>query len=248
MLELVASVLACSVAVAATPPVVAVFAVQDTRPADVRLPISAIDGVTKYLSSKLAESGAFRTVPDAQLRAALQMTKRESYEACYEESCQIEVGKEVAAGKSLSTAISQVGTECIVTSTLYDLRISAAEKSASYRGACSQADLLTAVEIIAGRLAGQAEAGAVSTAPPPAAVPSVPSVPPVPPVPGTPAGGKAEEPTIVGQWWFWALAIGALAIAGTAVAIAATSGADDPGTVSTAGGGSSSGSSSGGGV
>jgi iron(II)-dependent oxidoreductase len=140
-------------------PIVAVFDIEDTREKKVQLAPEKLRSLTDYLSNKLAIGGKFKIVPRANVYGALQAKKSESYKECYDEACQIEIGKEVAAQKSLATKIDQLGAECIVTSTLFDLRQSATENSASYRGPCGQSELLTAVEQIAARLRGETGGG-----------------------------------------------------------------------------------------
>jgi len=141
-------------------PIVAVFDIEDTRDRRDRLSPQKLQSLTDYLGNKLAIEGKFKIVPRDSVRAAIQAKKKESFKECYDEACQIEIGKEIAAQKSLATKIDQLGEECIVTSTLFDLRQSATENSASYRGPCGRGDLLTAIEQIAARLRG--ETGAVA--------------------------------------------------------------------------------------
>jgi hypothetical protein len=125
-------------------PLVAVFTVQDRT-----------GKFTDYLSAQLAESGAFRVIPGTALRARLREEKRESYKECYDRECQIEIGRELAAKKSVSTAVMTVGTLCLVTAVLYDLRRAASEAGASADGACDDNALTASLTIVARKLAAQ---------------------------------------------------------------------------------------------
>ncbi|HSA24008.1 MAG TPA: hypothetical protein P5076_21290, partial [Myxococcota bacterium] len=87
-------------------PVVAVFDIQD---ASRMLPRAEDrDQLTEYLAAQLTELAGFRVVPRDQLRARLQQQKTVGYQQCYDQSCQIELGKAMAAEKSLSTKLLKV--------------------------------------------------------------------------------------------------------------------------------------------
>ncbi len=90
-------------------PVVAVFDLEDTKGV-----VTAQDRVAlgKIIANTLAVSRQFKLVPSQQVRQALIEKKRESYRSCYDESCQIEIGKELAASleKQASTDPSLEGT------------------------------------------------------------------------------------------------------------------------------------------
>jgi hypothetical protein len=109
-------------------PIVAVFDIlDDTR----RYKPAQLQQLSEYLAGKLAEKGAFRVVPRDQLRSRLQQEKAQGYRQCFDMSCQIELGKAMAAEKSLATKLLQFGKACSVSVTLYDLRSEASEGSAT---------------------------------------------------------------------------------------------------------------------
>jgi len=91
-------------------------------------------------------------IPREQLRERLQSKKSDSYRKCFDEACQIELGKEVAAEKSLATRILKVGSICVVTSKLFDLKTATAGKAASARAACNPEALLEAINQVAMQL------------------------------------------------------------------------------------------------
>jgi len=133
-------------------PVVAVFDIQDTRKKQ-GLSVQEKADLTAYLINLLTNTKSYASVPKADLKAALSSQKSKSYEACYDESCQIEIGKEVAAEKSLATRISKLGKKCIVAMTMYDLRKSATENAVQDRVPCDVDSLLEAFEKLVPQLA-----------------------------------------------------------------------------------------------
>ncbi|NMB74441.1 MAG: tetratricopeptide repeat protein [Myxococcales bacterium] len=142
--------------------VVAVFEIEDTRPQKARLSDRERADLTVYLGAILAEDGTYRVVPPEQLKKALLDKKRESYRECFDERCQIEIGREVAAQKTLATRIMQVGQQCGIIATLYDLRQAASEKATTYKGACGKDALFTGLEFLAKKLRGAGPAEKVA--------------------------------------------------------------------------------------
>ena len=86
------------------------------------------------------------------MRRQLSDSKQASYEACIDEACQIEVGKAVAAQKSLSTKIIRVGRQCALSTTLFDLKTEATETAASVRTPCSQESLMDGIDALVKKL------------------------------------------------------------------------------------------------
>ncbi len=149
------ALLAPSVARAADARVLAVFVIEDaskTHDAKTRREM------TTYLSTRMAEGGAFRVVPMDDIRRALRAEKKKSYEACYDEACQIEIGREVAADASLLTRVIRAGDQCITTSTLYDLRSATTVAAATHKSTCSREGLVASIDAIATRLGAGAAA------------------------------------------------------------------------------------------
>ena len=131
-------------------PVIAVFDVE-SRGASLGRKIR--DRLTDYLCSLMAERG-YQVVPRARIEARLAGQRKTSYKRCYRQSCQIELGRELTASKSLATRILRLGADCKVTLTLYDLKRSATEGAATVSAGCSQQELVRSVEQAASRLAG----------------------------------------------------------------------------------------------
>ncbi len=156
-----ALLLALTAAQADARPVVAVFPIQDSTG---RLAPNAATQLTDYLGVKITEGGAYLVVPRKDIESAIAAAKADSYQACYDQACQIEIGKELAAQKIVHTQIVQVGDQCAVTTTLYDLRIAATDKATSAKGGCTENDLVASIEAVAKQLSPDA---VTATAPPP---------------------------------------------------------------------------------
>lgn len=160
---------------AATPGPEAVIAVFEIEDATGRLTAVELDQLTTYLTASLAKTKVYEVVPRANLREALRAEQAESFKACYDEACQIEIGRELAAQKALVTRIVQVGTACAVTSTLIDLTRATSERAATFKADCSADAVVDGLESMVQQLTER------TPAPPPTAV--VPPPPP-PPAPG----------------------------------------------------------------
>jgi hypothetical protein len=133
-----------------TPQILAVFDIQD---ASHGFSEQGMDQLTEYLAASLAKGGAFRVVPRDQLRTRIVQEKTESYKQCFDQSCQIDLGKAVAAQKSLATKILRVGDNCAITATMFDLKTETTEKAASVRTTCSENSLMDGMDKIADQLA-----------------------------------------------------------------------------------------------
>jgi len=150
-------------------PVVAVF---DLEAKGVELQGEALDRLTDYLATRLAASGVHRVVPRAQVRARLAEAKVESYRPCYDASCQIEVGRELAASHSLASLLLRLGDGCTLTATLYDLKAAAAERAATAPCPCDEAGVARAIDGVIAELGGAASAPKAESAPEPAPAPA----------------------------------------------------------------------------
>lgn len=142
-------------------PVVVVF---DLENRGAKLPAAVVGTLSDYIATRLAEDG-YQIVPRAEMKAALRSQKKASYRACYEESCQIELGRELAAEKTLASQVARVGRTCLVTLKLYDLRKSAAEAAGSARGKCSQDGVLESIDAALTKLSAGPSASAERPAP-----------------------------------------------------------------------------------
>jgi hypothetical protein len=130
--------------------IVAVFDLQDGSN---KIAPETIVQLTSYLGTLLAQYGAYRVVPREQLRQRLLQEKLGTYQSCFDEGCQIELGKAVAAQKSLATSLIRVGEKCALTANLVDLKTETLERGASVETGCSDSELLGAMKKIAQQLA-----------------------------------------------------------------------------------------------
>jgi TolB-like protein len=136
---------------AAPRPVAAVFAIRDMADkTDPRL----LEQLTEYLSTQLAQQLGFKVVPREQLRQRLRAAKTESYKACYDRSCQIELGRALAANKSVATTLIRVGDRCVFNISVIDLKSEAAERAASAQTRCDDESLLDGITQAVQKLRG----------------------------------------------------------------------------------------------
>lgn len=146
----------------AAAPVVAVFSIQDARD-QVPLPDPVLDELTRYLSVRVAEGGLYRLTPPALVRRALADRRAERYRPCTDELCQIELGRALAARKSLRTRIIQVDSRtCAVTALLYDLRTEVVERAATAEGTCDRDGIVDALRAVVAELRSLALRGRYS--------------------------------------------------------------------------------------
>ncbi len=136
-------------------PIVAVFELQP-KGLELKGRKALVQNLTEYLGTSLSECGAYRIVSQGDIRRALLEKAKETYKECYDQKCQIELGRELAANKTISSSILKIGTKCIVTSQVYDLRTQTTEISAKAEGACATGDLLVLVKQVAGQLCAKA--------------------------------------------------------------------------------------------
>lgn len=132
---------------AATRPVVVVFELEGGE-------LSARDRaeLTGLLEAHLTATARFQIVPRGRILAELHQQKADSYRACFDTACQIEVGKAIAAEKVLSTKILGRSSGCVVSSTLYDLRSEATEQAAVVEGPCAADGLAVTLRAVAEQL------------------------------------------------------------------------------------------------
>ncbi|MCA9670081.1 MAG: PEGA domain-containing protein [Myxococcales bacterium] len=160
-----------SSAYAASAPIVAVFDIEDKGAG---LSAEVRSRLTAYLASSLTATGRFQVVPRAQIKARLRAQKHSSYKKCFDQSCQIEIGKELAAQKSLATQVLKLGSRCAVAATLYDLRRAATERAATVRGGCSEDAIVSSLEAVVKRLGGSGGKAPPAAPPPPDRTPHLP--------------------------------------------------------------------------
>ncbi len=130
-------------------PIVAVFNIQGKGSG---LGAVQLRSLTEYLATSIAEGGVFRVVPPGDIQRLLTERTRESYKHCYDHSCQIELGRKLAANKSLSASILRIGDRCTFVATLYDLKTQTTDFSAKDKCPCSQIGVSEAIDRVAARI------------------------------------------------------------------------------------------------
>lgn len=93
-----------------------------------------------------------RSAQDAAFKDHLAEMKADSYKGCYDDNCQIELGKALAASHILRSRITQFGKLCVLNGELIDLRAEVAIGAASSRGDCEEEGFLQMSEDIAKKL------------------------------------------------------------------------------------------------
>jgi hypothetical protein len=130
--------------------IVAVFDVQTSR---LKLAADLRQSLADQAATALAATALYRVVPRSQLRARLRKEKRASYRLCVDSACQVAIGRELAAQKSLALTIAKIGSRCQVSVVLYDLKSAASEKAANASGACTEDGYLAALKQVIAKLA-----------------------------------------------------------------------------------------------
>lgn len=129
-------------------PIIAVFDMEDKGSG---LDTKVLRNLTDYLGVLLTQGG-YRVVPSAQLRDRIKAQKSESHKSCYDQRCQIELGRELAAEKILATWVLKIGNTCQVTATQYDLKKGTTELAAVHEANCDETNLLAAAKVLAHEL------------------------------------------------------------------------------------------------
>lgn len=93
-----------------------------------------------------------RGAQESVLRDQVASMKSDSYKACYDDSCQIELGKALAASHILRARIVRFGARCVLNAELVDLKAEVTVTAASARGNCEEEGFLNMSEEVANHL------------------------------------------------------------------------------------------------
>lgn len=110
------------------------------------LDVETRDQLSEYVSVRVTQSLKYRTIPRAQVREHLWAEKKNSFSACVDQACQIELGKALAAEKVLAPKLIRLGSTCALTASVFDLKTETAELAASVKTRCAKDALFEAVE------------------------------------------------------------------------------------------------------
>lgn len=132
-------------------PVVVVFDIETKR---LQLDAELLAGLGDHLATLLTRSGRYQVVPRAEVKSRLKNQQRETYKKCYDQSCQVAIGRELAAEKTVSTQIMRLGERCTVNITIYDLQRATTEAAASRSAGCGEQAVVESLEGAAAELCG----------------------------------------------------------------------------------------------
>lgn len=111
--------------------------------------------LTDQIRVFLAERGLRvidRGSQEAALNAIVQDEKAKSYKTCVDESCQIPLGKALAASHIMKSTVAVFGKACTTNGELIDLRSEVTIAAGSARSGCEAEDLLVGAEQLAEEL------------------------------------------------------------------------------------------------
>src|SRR6185503_2553044 len=116
---------------------------------------SLVKNLGDQLRIFVAQRGVKTVDPGSQDRALKEQIgelKAESYNECYDDSCQIELGKALAASHILRSRITRFGSRCVLNAELFDLRREVTIAASSSRGDCEPEGFLRMSQEVANRL------------------------------------------------------------------------------------------------
>lgn len=111
-----------------------------------------VEGLSDYLTAKLGEDGSLIVVAKDELRKYIAARKLESHNPNFDTSSQVEMGRELTAEYSINSAISKVGSVCLIYGSVWDNARATQIKAATAKASCKPEKLIGAVEIIAAKL------------------------------------------------------------------------------------------------
>lgn len=129
-------------------------AVLDIEDANHVLQEGTNQSLTDALSALLAEDSHFKVIPSKQIREKLKTQAKESYQIAYDDATQVEIGRTVAAQKTLSTKLIKAGDKCALSSVLFDIATQTSESAATVICGCRMSDLLTKLAPLVKKLKG----------------------------------------------------------------------------------------------
>jgi hypothetical protein len=93
-----------------------------------------------------------RGAQEKALKDQISSAKSESYKSCYDDSCQVELGKALAASHILRTRVTRFGKRCVLNGELIDLKAEVTMAAASSQGDCGEEGFLNMGEEVAKNL------------------------------------------------------------------------------------------------
>lgn len=93
-----------------------------------------------------------RTSQEEAFARFVKETKIQSYDECYDEACQIELGRALSATHVLRASLLRFGSRCVLNAELVDLAQEVSIAAASSQGGCEEEGFLTMSEDVAKQL------------------------------------------------------------------------------------------------
>ncbi len=152
----------CQAAEAREAVVVAVFNIEFKR---VKMARSAREALRDYIEVRLAASRAYEVVPKHKIKKVLSKRKLRSYQKCFKESCQIELGAELSADRTLATKAMRIGRVCVVAMNLYHLKRMTSVKGVTVTGKCTEQGIMTSIREAVTKLSGGRSPKALGSTP-----------------------------------------------------------------------------------
>jgi hypothetical protein len=132
--------------------VIAVMDVEDRAQSNDGVSVVLLRNIGDQLRIFIAERG-LRTIDRGEQEKArhqqITEAKGDSYKSCYDNSCQIELGKALAASHILRAQVARFGKSCVLNAELIDLRAEVTIAATSSRGACEEEGFLSMSEKVA---------------------------------------------------------------------------------------------------
>lgn len=132
--------------------IIAVMDVENRMGSEDPATTSLLQNVGEQLRVFIAERG-LRTIDRSQQVRALQeqigRMKSESYGSCYDDGCQLELGKALAASHILRTQVTRFGKSCVLNAELIDLTREVTISATSTKGTCEEEGFLAMSEEVA---------------------------------------------------------------------------------------------------
>ena len=115
-----------------------------------------LEAATNYLSTLLVTSGKYSVVEkgrqEAKKKQVVKNLKRETYDACYDDKCRIELGRALAADTLLACSIIGMGKSCTLTCRMVPLEKEVADKAGAAELECGADALPGAVKSVVEQL------------------------------------------------------------------------------------------------
>jgi TolB-like protein len=129
--------------------VIAVMGVEDAAAAtEQALSGVLMTNISDQLRTFIAQK--VRTIDrGTQEQALIQSIKQESYDSCFDEACQIELGRALAATHIIRGRVTRFGERCILNVALVDLTSEVTVNAASAQGGCQDESFLEMSEVAA---------------------------------------------------------------------------------------------------